>query len=133
MLIVYIRVSRKSHTSCTWHMKQIFTNTKATLKKTKLHAIEYCSIYTITRSFLSICNNSCSVKPALSLLYIPIYSLIYPPIETFVRSTHPTACRLIWFVLISRVKAVQGLPFIIASIGLAYPSIYLTSIICLHL
>ena len=100
VLIVHIRVSRKSRASCTWHIKQIFTNTKATLKKTKLYAI---------------------------------YSLIYPPIETSVRSTHPTACRLIWFVLISYIKAAQGLPFVIASAGLASPLIHLTSVICLRL
>ena len=81
-------------------MKRIFTNTKATLKKTKLYAI---------------------------------YSLIYLPIEMSVRSTHPTAYRLIWFVLISRVRAAQRLPFVITSTGLASLSIHLTSIICLRL
>ena len=81
-------------------MKRIFTNTEATLKKTKLYAI---------------------------------YSLIYPPIEMSVRSTHPTACRLIWFILISYIRAAQGLPFIIASVGLASPLIYLIFVICLRL
>ena len=105
VLIVHIRVSRKSHTPCTWHIKRIFTNTKATLKKTKLHAIEYYSIYAITRPFLSIRNNSRFIEPALSLLYVSIYSVIYLPIETSVHFTDPTAYRLIWFILISRVKA----------------------------
>ena len=108
VLIVHIRVSCNSHTSYTWYMKWIFTNTKVTLKKTKLHAIEY-------------------------LQHISIYSLICPPIETFIRSTHPTACRSIWFVSISYIRAAQGLPFIIASIGLASPLIHLTSVICLCL
>ena len=112
VLIVYIRVSRKSYTLCTWYIKRIFTNTGATLKKTKLHAIEYCSIYIISRPFLFIRNNSRSVEPALSFLYIPIYSLIYPPVEMFVHFTYPTAYRSIWFVLISRVKPYKAYPLL---------------------
>ena len=50
-----------------------------------------------------------------------------------VRSTHPTACKSIWFISISHVKAAQSLPFIIASAELASPLIYLTSVICLRL
>jgi hypothetical protein len=46
------------------------------------------------------------------------------------RSTHPTVYRSIWFVSISRVRAAQGLPFVIVFAGLVFPSIHLISVIC---
>ena len=93
------------------------------------------SIYIITRLFLFIYNNSYSIKPTLSLSfsYIPIHSLIYPLIEMFIYFTHPIACRLIQFILMSYIKAIKGLSFIIESVGLAFLLIYLTSIIYFYL
>ena len=43
-----------------------------------------------------------------------------------VRFTHSTVFNLIRFVLISRLKANNGLLLVIASIGLLFPLIYLT-------
>ena len=82
VLIVYIRVSRKSCASCTWHMKWIFTNNKYTSENITGILIDLFRDYRIVGNIgYFIANNTelndIYINTILCVLYLNISAKLY--------------------------------------------------------